>query len=136
MKTEARKIVDAMYEAFHTKDLQAVAATFSEDAICIYHGTQKMPSAQFKGLEGVKMFFEFNFNQFEVVYFDTESFIEENSQVVVLGKEHFISTNDQKDYYQKWVQVYTVKNGKITRMEEFATSALPEEYGGNASVVQ
>lgn len=134
MSTQIRKIVDEMFAAFAEKDLERVAKTFSEDAICIYHGTQLMPSAKFAGREGAKMFFEFNFNNFQVVFFNKNQFIEEGNTVVVLGNEHFISNQDGKDYKQQWAQVYTVTNGLISRMEEFATSALPEQYGGNAGV--
>lgn len=32
----------------------------------------------------------------------------------------------------RWVQIYTVKDGLIIKMEEFAASAAPESYGGNS----
>lgn len=133
MKSEARIIVDKMFEAFGAKDLSAVVKTFTDDAVCIYHGTQLMPSAKFKGKEGAQMFFEFNFNNFNVVFFNKNQYVEEGNTVIVLGNEHFISNMDGKDYKQTWVQVYTVTNGLISRMEEFATSALPEQYGGNGN---
>lgn len=133
MRSAARKIVDEMFEAFAAKDLNAVVKTFTDDAVCIYHGTQLMPSAKFKGKEGAQMFFEFNFNNFQVVFFNKNKYIEEGDTVIVLGNEHFIANQDGKDYKQTWVQVYTVTNGLISRMEEFATSALPEQYGGNGN---
>ena len=132
MENQARKIVDQMFEAFDQKDLEKVVATFTEDAICIYHGTQKMPSAKFKGKDGAAMFFEFNFNNFKVVKFQKNQFVQQDHIVVVFGEEHFISNQTKEDLYQKWVQVYTITDGLISRMEEFATSALDNEYAGNA----
>ena len=131
MATQGRKIVDEMYEAFAAKDLERVVKTFTDDAVCIYHGTQIMPSARFKGSEGTRMFFEFNFNALQVVYFNKTQFIEEGNTIVVLGNEHFISNQDQSEIKNTWVQVYTIQDGLISRMEEFATSALPSAYGGN-----
>jgi ketosteroid isomerase-like protein len=42
--------------------------------------------------------------------------------VVVLGSEHQRVKRSGKELKQQWVQVYTVENNLITRMEEFATS--------------
>ena len=78
------------------------------------------------------MFFEFNFNNFEVVKFQKNQFVQQDNVIVVFGEEHFISNQTKEDLYQKWVQVYTITNGLISRIEEFATSALDNEYGGNA----
>lgn len=132
MKTNVREVVDKMFEAFGNKNLTAVVETFSDDAELIYHGTQVMPAAKFKGTEGAKMFFDFNINAFDVVYFNTNQFIEEGNTLIVLGNEHFISKENGTHLKNQWVQIYTVTNGLISKMEEFATSAQPDQYGGNA----
>jgi ketosteroid isomerase-like protein len=132
MKTSIRTIVDNMLEAFKAKSVDAVVATFSDDAELIYHGTQVMPAAKFKGKEGARMFFEFNINALEVVHFTPKQFVEDGNTLIILGEEHFISKEDGTHLQNKWVQVYTVREGLITQMEEFATSAKPEQYGGNA----
>ena len=51
---------------------------------------------------------------------------------IVKGAEHFISKEDRSEMQNRWIQIYTVKDGLITKMEEFASSASPESYGGNA----
>lgn len=132
MSTPARLIVDEMFTAFATKNVDAVIETFSNDAELIYHGTQVMPAAKFKGKEGARMFFEFNINALDVVFFNINQFVEEGNTVIVLGNEHFISKQDGTHLKNQWVQVYTVINGLISKMEEFATSAQPDQYGGNA----
>lgn len=133
MKTEARKAVENMFEVFSQQNIDAIVETFSEDVVLIHHGTQIMPSAKFKGKEGARMFFEFNINALEVVYFNVNEIIEAEDKVIVLGNEHFISKEDRSEMKNTWVQIYTVSNGLITKMEEFATSAFPEQYGGNAN---
>ena len=47
--------------------------------------------------------------------------------MVVLGNEHQRVKKSGKELKQKWVQVYTVENDLITRMEEFATSEVVGE---------
>ncbi len=134
MITEARNIVDKMFEAFGSQNVDAVVETFSDDAVLIYHGTQVMPAAKFKGKDGARMFFEFNINALEVVFFNANQFIEEGNSVVVLGNEHFISKADGTHLKNSWVQVYTITDGLISKMEEFATSAQPDQYGGNVAL--
>lgn len=133
MKTEARKVVENMFEVFGQQNIDAIVKTFSDDVILIHHGSQIMPSAKFKGKEGARIFFEFNINALEVVYFNVNEFIEAGDKVIVLGNEHFISKEDRSEMKNTWVQIYTVANGLITKMEEFATSTSPEQYGGNAN---
>lgn len=132
MTTPVRTIVDKMLAAFDTKNVDAVVATFSDDAELIYHGTQIMPAAKFKGKEGAKMFFEFNINALDVVFFEPRQFVEEGNTLMILGHEHFITKEDGTHLKNQWVQIYTVTNGLISKMEEFATSAQPDQYGGNA----
>lgn len=131
MSSPARQIVDKMLEAFESKNVDEVVKTFSNDALLIYHGTQIMPAAKFSGKEGAKMFFEFNINALDVVFFNANQFVEQGNTVVILGNEHFISKENGTHFKNSWVQVYTVTDGLISKMEEFATSAQPDQYGGN-----
>lgn len=131
MSTIERTIVDKMFDAFDAKDLDKLVSTFTDDAVCIYHGTQLLPSAKFIGKEGVRMFFEFNFNNLTMERFEKDKFVEDGDTVIVLGNEKSISREDKTEFNQKWVQVYTIRDGLISRMEEFATSALENQYGGN-----
>jgi ketosteroid isomerase-like protein len=134
MKTKARQIVDDMLRAFGQQDINAVVDTFAEDAVLIHHGTQIMPSAKFKGKDGARMFFEYNINALEVVYFNTNEFIDAGEdRLIILGNEHFISKEDGTHMKNTWVQIYTVIDGLISKMEEFATSASPEQYAGNGN---
>lgn len=132
MTTQARKIVDEMFEKFAQQNIDAVVNCFSKDAVLIHHGTQIMPSAKFVGKEGARMFFEYNINALEVVNFQVNNFIETENNVFVFGNEHFISKENRMEMKNRWIQIYTVSNGLITKMEEFASSASPESYAGNA----
>ena len=133
MKTNAKQVVENMFAVFAKQDINAIIDTFSDDAVLIHHGTQIMPSAKFIGKAGTRMFFEYNINALEVVYFNTNEFIEAgDDKVIVLGNEHFISKENGTEMKNRWVQIYTVSNGIKSKMEEFASSAAPESYAGNA----
>lgn len=130
--SQVREIVDKMFTAFDSRDLEGVISTFSKDAVLVHHGTQVMPSAKFKGLEGARMFFDYNFNAMKVGYFNKHEYFESGNTLFVLGNEHFIFNSDGSEVKNRWIQIYTVTNGLISKMEEFASSATPDQYGGNA----
>ena len=58
----------------------------------------------------------------EIINFEPLQYIVEGNRVVVLGKEHQKVKRSGRELKQKWVQIYTVENDLITKMEEFATS--------------
>ncbi|MEG0931007.1 nuclear transport factor 2 family protein [Algoriella sp.] len=133
MATKAKQVVDKMFEVFAQQNIDAIVNSFSDDAVLIHHGTQIMPSAKFVGKAGARMFFEYNINALDFVYFNTNDFIEAgDDKLFVLGNEHFISKENGSEMKNRWIQIYTVTNGLISKMEEFASSADPKEYGGNA----
>lgn len=128
MTSSPRAVVDRMFDAFHAKDLQTALSTVSDDTLWVHHGSQKMPSVRFEGKGGAEKFFQTSFTAMKIDYFRPLSFIEQGDQVVVLGEERYVMDGIEGTLSNRWVQVYTVANGRITRMEEFATSADPQSY--------
>ncbi|HUH27255.1 nuclear transport factor 2 family protein [Gelidibacter sp.] len=122
MKNPARTVVDNMFSAFSSGDIEKFVATVSDDTVWIYHGTQLIPAGVFEKKEGVRTFFTNILERTEIINFEPQQFIVEGNTVVVLGKEHQRVKRSGRELKQKWVQIYTVENGLITRMEEFATS--------------
>lgn len=128
MTQTARATIDRMFAAFDAKDLDGALATVSDDTLWIHHGSQKMPSVRFEGKSGAEKFFATSFTAMEIDYFRPLTFIEQGDRVVVLGEESYVMAGIDGKLTNKWVQVYTVANDLITRMEEFATSAEPSTY--------
>lgn len=128
MASAARRVVDAMFKAFDAKDLAAALATVSEDTLWIHHGSQRMPSVRFEGKGGAEKFFQTSFTAMDIDYFRPLHFIEEGDQVVVIGEESYVMAGIEGKLTNKWVQIYTTREGLITQMEEFATSADAASY--------
>lgn len=129
MKNTAKTVVEKMFTAFSRGEVEKFVATVSEDTVWIYHGTQVIPKGVFEGKEGVRQFFNNILNGTEIIRFEPRQYIVEDNMVVVLGEEHQRVKRSGKELKQKWVQVYTVENGLITRMEEFATSEVVDQSG-------
>lgn len=128
MPTSEQAVVQKMFAAFKAQDLEEAVGTVSADTVWVHHGTQKLPSLRFVGKPGVRQFFEISFSTMQVEYFRPLTFVQEGSTVVVTGEERFTMPGSEDGLAQKWVQIYTVREGLITRMEEFATSAAERDY--------
>jgi len=122
MKNSAKKVVEKMFAAFSSGDIEKFVATVSENTVWIYHGTQIIPKGIFEKKEGVRAFFSNIIDKTEIINFEPQQYIVEGNMVVVLGREHQKVKRSGRELKQKWVQIYTVENELITRMEEFATS--------------
>jgi len=122
MKNSAKTVVEKMFSAFGNGDIEKFVATVADNTVWIYHGTQIIPKGIFEKKEGVRAFFDNILDQTEIISFEPQQFIVEGNMVVVLGQEHQKVKRSGRELKQKWVQVYTVENDLITRMEEFATS--------------
>lgn len=122
MRNSARTVVENMFAAFSSGDVEKFVATVSKDTLWVYHGTQIIPKGTFEGKEGVRKFFNNILENTEILAFEPQQYIVEENTVVVLGQEHQKVKRSGRELKQKWVQIYTVKDDLITRMEEFATS--------------
>lgn len=124
MKNSAKSVVDKMFAAFGNGDVEKFVETVSDDTVWIYHGTQVIPKGTYEGKEGARTFISGILNNTEIISFEPQEYIIEGNKVVVLGQEHQRVRKSGKELKQKWVQVYTIENDLITRMEEFATSEV------------
>ncbi len=122
MENSAKIVVEKMFAAFGRSDIDGFVDTVSDDTVWIYHGTQIIPKGTFETKEGVRNFFSNILDRTEIISFEPQQFVVEGNMVVVLGQEHQRVKRSGRELKQKWVQIYTVENDLITRMEEFATS--------------
>jgi ketosteroid isomerase-like protein len=122
MKNSAKAIVEKMFSAFGSGDIEKFVETVSEHTVWIYHGTQIIPAGTFEKKEGVRIFVTNILDKTEIITFHPAQYIVEGNMVVVIGHEHQKIKRSGRELKQQWVQIYTIANGLIARMEEFATS--------------
>jgi ketosteroid isomerase-like protein len=122
MKNSAKAVIEKMFTAFSSGDIEKLVDTVSNDTVWLYHGTQIIPKGAFEKKEGVRAFFTNILERTEIINFEPQQYIVEGNMVVVLGQEHQKVKRSGRELKQKWVQIYTVENNLITKMEEFATS--------------
>ena len=127
MKNQPIAIVHEMFSAFGSGDLDRFKKTVSEDTLWTYHGTHKIPKATFKGKEGAARFINNILTTTEIIKFEPQQFVTEGNTVVVIGEEQQKVKRTGEELKQRWVQIYTVENNLITRMEEFATTDVVDK---------
>jgi uncharacterized protein len=122
------EVVNKMFKAFGTGNMEDLKLTLSESTVWNYNGSALIPySGTYKGKDGVVKFIGNAVSNVDILDFKIEQIIANGKTVVVLGSEKQIVKKNRKILEQKWVQVYTVENSLITKMEEFANTAYSEK---------
>ncbi|OFX59695.1 MAG: hypothetical protein A2066_14020 [Bacteroidetes bacterium GWB2_41_8] len=122
------EVVNKMLQAFGTGNMEALKLTLSDSTVWNYNGSDLIPySGTYKGKNEVVKFIGNIVSNVEILDFKVEQILNNGNAVVVLGSEKQKIKQNGKILEQKWVQVYTVENGLITKMEEFANTAYSEK---------
>jgi len=122
--TSPTDIVQTIYAAYGAADMQALKDTLSDDIVWIYHGTDEIEHAgTYRGKDGVMGFFDDVNAHIDYLDFQPNQFLAQGSTVVVLGQEKQKIRRNGEILEQGWVQIYSVNNGLIDRMEEFSNTA-------------
>lgn len=122
------EVVNKMLQAFGTGNMEALKLTLSDSTVWNYNGSDLIPySGTYKGKKEVVKFIGNIVSNVEILDFKVEQILNNGNTVVVLGSEKQKIKHNGKILEQKWVQVYTVENGLITKMEEFANTAYSEK---------
>ncbi len=128
MQTPEKAVVQKMFDAFSKQDLEGAVATVTPDSVWIHHGTTKLPAIRFEGKDNVRQFFHVNFTTMKTEYFRVKKLLQDGNTVIAFGEEKFTTTGKEGHMAQQWVQVYTIKDGLIATMDEYATSFEAPEY--------
>ena len=119
------KVVQDAYAAFAKGDMPALIAQFADDIVwnAVYGAESHVPtSGERRGKAAVAEFFKqvaanVNFSRFE-----PKQFIATGDTVVALG--HYTATTPVgKGFDSDFAMVFTLRNGQVTRFQEFCNSA-------------
>lgn len=122
---EALATIKSSYAAFSAGRLDDVLRLMAPDVIWTYHApVQEVPfSGTYKGVDGVRNFFETDAKYVIVNDNIVKSYISDGTRVAAIGEEHGTVRSTGKQFVAAWVHVYEVKNGKIVKFDEYIDSA-------------
>lgn len=114
-----------LYAAFNSGSMARIEALLAEDVVWIFHGPEHViPYAgTFHGRAGVAQFFAGIAQTIEVHEIGVGDFVVAGNQVGVPGWERARGRRTGGEYTARWLHLFTVEGGLITRFEEFTDSA-------------
>jgi hypothetical protein len=133
-KADNVALVKRAYKAFLKGDIKAVLKTTADD---IEWNTPEVEGMPFGGLRRgkaeVEEFFRMLVEHEEVLEFEPQEFIAEGKQVVVIGRYRGRVKATGQIAESPFVQVFTIKAGKIARFFELMDTANAERAYRKAS---
>lgn len=122
------EVVNKMLQAFGSGNMEELKKTLSDNTSWNYPGSEIIPYAgTYTGKEGAVKFISNIISNVDILDFKVKEIVSQGKTVVVLGFEKQKIKKNSKIIEQDWVQVYTVENGLITRMDEYANTAAAEK---------
>lgn len=116
------------FEEFESGDLPHMMERFHDDAEWISPESESVPFAgSFHGRREIERFFAELVASTEPVRFVATSFIAEDDKVVVTGEATWRVRATGAHYDSLWVNVFTLRDGKIIRTDAYYDSAPVEK---------
>ena len=128
------KVVQGIYAAFGQGNIPAVLSRLSEDVEWWVAGSSDIPYAGMRrGRRAVEEWFTVLVKSAEIQAFEPKEFITQGDSVVVIGHERLktkpVGRVLGRVVSHEWVQVFTVRDGQVSRFREFLdTAALASAF--------
>jgi len=114
------QIVKEVYRLFGERNVPALLAYFDKDIEFVRPGNADIPFAgTFKGTEGLIKMLTIISQTIKLKAFTPEIFFANENMVVVLGSDTAEVIATGKSYTSTWVQVFTLKEGKIIHVKVY-----------------
>lgn len=126
-ETNKTQVVKDAYAKFQNRDIDGLMNLFSEDIHWKIPEVAGSPLInECRGHEEVGKFFAQLDEAEDITHFEPKEFIAQNDRVVVLGNYRATIKATGRDFDSDWVQIFTVRDGKITSFLEFFDTAAAE----------
>jgi len=124
---ENSALVQQGYKLFSQGDVPGVLKLMSPDVAWQLPKLENVPfSGTFQGVEGVGKFFGALAGAIDLLKYEPREFIAQGNKVIVLGESRYRVKSRKDEFDERWVDVLTVENGKITRYEQYGNTAQLE----------
>ena len=111
-----------VYAAYARGDLAAVLDAFADDIQWITPGTTALAGER-TGKEEVAGFFRTMEEQWEMLAFEPGEYVASGERVVALGRYEVRSRRTDCTAASHWAMVWTIRNGKVTQLQEYTDTA-------------
>ncbi|HEX2183619.1 MAG TPA: nuclear transport factor 2 family protein [Rubrobacteraceae bacterium] len=121
---ENTELVQRAYGYFQSGDIPALLDSLSEDVEWQLPEVEDVPTAgRWHGREHVGQFFQALSDTEEVRQFEPREFVAQDDKVVALGHYAWQAKSTGREWESDFVHVFTVRDGRITRFQEYMNTA-------------
>jgi uncharacterized protein len=113
------QIVKEAYAAFGRGDIPGLLALLADDIEWITPGEGLPFAGTHRGQAGVADFFRKVSETCEITLLETREFVVQGDRVLVVGFDKGRVKATNKTFEGHWVVAYTVRNGKVTKVQEY-----------------
>jgi len=118
-------LVNQLFAGFGSGNIDSVLSVLSHDISWESPPMDNFLGGTHTGHDGVRKFISNIYQNLQVLQFQALEFIADSDNVVVLGYDKSTYKSTGLTYETNWIQVYTITNGKISRMrEQYDTAAV------------
>lgn len=113
-------IVRRVYQRFGEGDIEGFLKLCADDIEWVVNGPGTLEKCRsFKGIDGVRDFLAILSRTWSFKSFMPREFIDAGDKVVVLGEEAVTDLATGEGFENRWVHVFTVRDGVIVTFREF-----------------
>jgi ketosteroid isomerase-like protein len=125
--SQNKQLVMRVYEMYKNKDIKGILALCDEKIEWIAPDSDYIPFAgSFHGRDQVAQFFSKLEQSQDVIRFEPQNFIAEGDKVAVTGAASWHAKSTGLTYDSPWAHVFTLRDGKIARFEQYSHTAAAE----------
>ncbi|MGW7410519.1 nuclear transport factor 2 family protein [Streptomyces sp. NPDC054833] len=124
-------VVRRFFQLFDEGRLTDIEALLSDDFEWVYHGPKSLPWAgTYRGVEGFRQFFTIVRDLIQVQECVAYDYLDAGDRVVVLGVSRTRVLANDRRYEAQWMNVFTVRDGLISRyLDLYDTASVVEALG-------
>lgn len=116
----ALEVVKDVYNRFAENDIAGFLQLCADDIEWVVNGPATLEKCRsFKGRSGVQEFLDILGESWEFSAFTPREFLADGSTVIVLGEEKGRDKRSGTPFENRWVHIFDVRGGEITRFREF-----------------
>ncbi|WP_182915833.1 nuclear transport factor 2 family protein [Massilia cavernae] len=125
---ENKQLVMGAYQKYQDMDMDGVLDAFDDDVECTAEEWAPIPfTGCYRGKNELADFFTKLHESQDVLRFEPTAFIAEDDRVVVTGQGKWRVRSTGREYESPWVHIFTIRDGKVSRFDQYANTALTAE---------
>ena len=116
------RVIQEAYAAYSRGDIPTVLNSLSDDVEWIAPGVEPV-AGTYRGKNGVAQFFQKVKETVEFSAFEPREYVAQGDRVIALGSYRGTGAATGKSYESDWVMSFTLRDGKVTKFQEFTDTA-------------